>query len=248
MRNLAHRRCSPTEVRDSVEVAAPRRDRRRSKCTDSTFRTDAAIPDFAHRFVFTLHQRYCTWGSTRIRVRCRWCRLVGNDSVTTLKEELQKALRAWVTAKSTEGQTEDEGDEEDEEECSVHNDIVGGPVMSREKVSRAGRSVSSKGLTPEELEDRQAEREYQLEQRRLALEERKLAMAHELSLREMDHRSQSSRDGGSNPTVQPERRVHIPKDLVRDYKREDDIYLWFKGYRSAFHMNLVPEAHWGAAL
>ncbi|KAJ1199724.1 hypothetical protein NDU88_003557 [Pleurodeles waltl] len=164
------------------------------------------------------------------------------------KEELQKALRAWVTAKSTEGHTEDEGDEEDEEECSVHNGIVGGPVMSREKVSRAGSSVSSKGLTPEELQDRQAEREYQLEQRRLALEERKLAMAHELSLREMDHRSQSSRDGGSNPTVQPERRVHIPKDLVRDYKREDDIYLWFKGYESALHMNLVPEAHWGAAL
>ncbi|KAJ1218267.1 hypothetical protein NDU88_005850 [Pleurodeles waltl] len=76
-------RCSPAEVRDSVEVAAPRRDRRRSKCVDSTFRTDAAIPDFAHRLVFTLHQRYCTWGSTRLRVQRRWCRLVGNDSVTT---------------------------------------------------------------------------------------------------------------------------------------------------------------------
>ncbi|KAJ1165809.1 hypothetical protein NDU88_006226 [Pleurodeles waltl] len=79
----ARRCCSPTEVRDSVEVAAPRRDRRRSKCVDSTFRTDATIPDFVHRLVFTLHQRYCTWGSTRLRVRCRWCRLVGNDSVTT---------------------------------------------------------------------------------------------------------------------------------------------------------------------
>ncbi|KAJ1193605.1 hypothetical protein NDU88_002901 [Pleurodeles waltl] len=75
--------CSPAEVRDSMEVVAPRSDRRRSKCTDSTFRTDAAIPDFAHRFVFTLHQRYCTWGSTQLRVRCRWCQLVGNDSVTT---------------------------------------------------------------------------------------------------------------------------------------------------------------------
>ncbi|KAJ1158222.1 hypothetical protein NDU88_010916 [Pleurodeles waltl] len=72
------RRYSPAEVRDSVEVAAPRRDRRRSKCADLTFRTDAAIPDFAHRLVFTLHQRYCTWGSTRL-----WCRLVQNDSVTT---------------------------------------------------------------------------------------------------------------------------------------------------------------------
>ncbi|KAJ1127698.1 hypothetical protein NDU88_006091 [Pleurodeles waltl] len=73
-------------------------------------------------------------------------------------------------------------------------------------------------------------------------------MAHELSLKEMDHRSQSSRDGGSNPRVPPERRVHIPKDLVKDYKREGDIYLWFKGYESALHMNLVPEAHWGAGL
>ncbi|KAJ1217927.1 hypothetical protein NDU88_005514 [Pleurodeles waltl] len=79
----ARSRCSPAEVRDSVEVAAPRRDRCCSKCTDSTFRTDAAIPDFAHRLVFTIHQRYCTWGSTRLRVLRRWCRLVGNDSVTT---------------------------------------------------------------------------------------------------------------------------------------------------------------------
>ncbi|KAJ1110626.1 hypothetical protein NDU88_007975 [Pleurodeles waltl] len=79
----ARRRCSPAEVRDSVEVAAPRRDRRHPKCVDSTFRTDAAIPDFAHRLVFTLHQRYCTLGSTRLRVRRRWCWLVGNDSVTT---------------------------------------------------------------------------------------------------------------------------------------------------------------------
>ncbi|KAJ1190731.1 hypothetical protein NDU88_000053 [Pleurodeles waltl] len=164
------------------------------------------------------------------------------------KKELQKALRAWVTAKSTEGHTEEEGDEEDEEECSVHNGIVGGPVMSRKKVSRAGSSVSSKGMTPEELQDRQAEREYQLEQRRLALEERKLVMAHELSLKKMDHRSQSSRDGGSNPRVQLERRVHIPKDLVKDHKRADDIYLWFKGYESALHMNLVPEVHCGAGL
>ncbi|KAJ1099124.1 hypothetical protein NDU88_004228 [Pleurodeles waltl] len=79
----ARRRCSPAEVRDSVEVAAPRRDRRRSKCTDSMFRTDAAIPDFAHRLVFTLHRRYCTWGSTRLRVWRSWCRLVVIDSVTT---------------------------------------------------------------------------------------------------------------------------------------------------------------------
>ncbi|KAJ1104313.1 hypothetical protein NDU88_001725 [Pleurodeles waltl] len=165
------------------------------------------------------------------------------------KDELKKALRAWVTTRSTGGHTEDEEEDEDEEgEQSVHNGIVGGAVISRERVSRASSSVSSKGLTPEELQDRQAEREYQLEQRRLALEEKKITMAHELSLKEIDHRSQSSRDGGSNPTVQPERRVHIPKDLVRDYKREDDIYLWFKGYESALHMNLVPEAHWGAAL
>ncbi|KAJ1138807.1 hypothetical protein NDU88_005188 [Pleurodeles waltl] len=78
----ARRRSSPAEVCDSVEVAAPRRNRRHSKCVDSTFRTDAAIPDFAHRLVFTLHQRDCTWGSTRLRVRRRWCRLVGNDSAT----------------------------------------------------------------------------------------------------------------------------------------------------------------------
>ncbi|KAJ1100564.1 hypothetical protein NDU88_005646 [Pleurodeles waltl] len=172
------------------------------------------------------------------------------------KDELQKALRAWVTAKAAEGHTDEEP--EGEEELQVtHTDVVGGPAMSQGRISRAGSSVSSKSLTPGELQDRQAEREYQLElkklsleveQRKLALEERKINMAHELSLKEIDQRSQSSRDGGSNSTVQPERRVHIPKDLVRDYKREDDIYLWFKGYESALHMNLVPEAQWGAAL
>ncbi|KAJ1117793.1 hypothetical protein NDU88_005989 [Pleurodeles waltl] len=79
----AQRRCSPAEVHDSVEDTAPRRDRRCSKCADSTFRTNAAIPDFAHQLVFTLHQRYCTWGSKQLRVRRRWCQLVGNDSATT---------------------------------------------------------------------------------------------------------------------------------------------------------------------
>ncbi|KAJ1148847.1 hypothetical protein NDU88_001671 [Pleurodeles waltl] len=175
-----------------------------------------------HQLELTLTLRNWSYIKAQLKQFCK-----GFDcpiKSSSRKEELQKALRVWVTAKSTEGHTEDEGDEEEEEECSVHNGIVGGPFMSRGKVSRAGSSVSSKGLTPEELQDRQAEKEYQLEQRRLALEERKSAMAHELSLREMDQRSQSSRDGGSNPTVQPERRVHIPKDLVKDYKREDDIY------------------------
>ncbi|KAJ1199297.1 hypothetical protein NDU88_003134 [Pleurodeles waltl] len=178
----------------------------------------------------------------------QFCRNVGCPIESSSKKvELQKALRAWVAAKAAEGHTDEEP--EGEEELQVtHTDVVGGPAMSQGRISRASSSVSSKGLTPEELQDRQAEREYQLEQRRLALEEKKITMAHELSLKEIDHRNQSSRDGGSNSTVQPERRVHIPKDLVRDYKKEDDIYLWFKGYESALHMNLVPEAHWGAAL
>ncbi|KAJ1198946.1 hypothetical protein NDU88_002784 [Pleurodeles waltl] len=93
------------------------------------------------------------------------------------KEELQKALRAWVTAKSTGGHTENEDEEDEEEEVqSIHNGIDSGPVMSRDRVSRAGSSVSSKGLTPEELQDREAEREHQrvLEKMRMALEEKKI--------------------------------------------------------------------------
>ncbi|KAJ1175082.1 hypothetical protein NDU88_000373 [Pleurodeles waltl] len=166
---------------------------------------------------------------------------------TAWKDEAQKALRAWVTAKEAEGHTEDE--DEGEEAQSVHNDIVGGPVMSRGRVFRAGSSMSSKGLTPEELQDRQAERAHQLEleKMRMAIEEKKVLLAHELSLRELDQRSQSSRDGGSNAQCRL-RAVHIPKDLVKDYIREDDIFLWSKGYESALHMNLVPEAHWGPGL
>ncbi|KAJ1101223.1 hypothetical protein NDU88_006295 [Pleurodeles waltl] len=149
---------------------------------------------------------------------------------STRKVELQKALRAWVAAKEAEGHIGDE-DEGEEEVQSIHNGIVGGPVLSWGRISRAGSSVSSKALTLEVLQDRQAERAHQLElmKMRMTIEEKKLLLAHELSLRELDQRCQSSRDGGSNITVQPERMVHIPKDLVKDYKREDDILLGFKG-------------------
>ncbi|KAJ1214642.1 hypothetical protein NDU88_002260 [Pleurodeles waltl] len=156
---------------------------------------------------------------------------------STRKEEPQKALRPWVTTKEAEGQTEEK--EEEEEVQSIHNGIVGGLVMSRERLPMAGSSVSG-GLTPEELQDRQAERAHQLElenfriqremeERRMAIEEKKILLAHELSWRELDQRSHSNRDGGSNITVQPERRMHIPKDLVKDLKRKDDIFLWLKG-------------------
>ncbi|KAJ1173331.1 hypothetical protein NDU88_005167 [Pleurodeles waltl] len=119
---------------------------------------------------------------------------------STRKEELQKALRGWATAKEAEGHTEGEEEDEDKEVQSIHNSIVGGPVMSRERVSRAGSSVSSKGLTPEELHDRQAERAHQLElekfrmrremeESRMAIEEKTILLAHELSLMELDQRS-----------------------------------------------------------
>ncbi|KAJ1149268.1 hypothetical protein NDU88_002080 [Pleurodeles waltl] len=107
-------------------------------------------------------------------------------------------------------------EEEEDEVQSIHHGIVGGAVNSRKTVSRAGSSVSPKGLTPEELQGRQAEREYHLEleklklkmerekeDRRMAIEEKKILLAHELSLSELDQRSQSSGDGGSNSTVQP---------------------------------------------
>ncbi|KAJ1219201.1 hypothetical protein NDU88_006772 [Pleurodeles waltl] len=80
----ARNRCSPAKIRDSVEVVTPRCDQRRLKCTDSTFRTDAASPGFTHRLIFISSLRYCTWESTRLRVRRSWCRIVGNNSVTTL--------------------------------------------------------------------------------------------------------------------------------------------------------------------
>ncbi|KAJ1089891.1 hypothetical protein NDU88_003034 [Pleurodeles waltl] len=166
----------------------------------------------------------------------------------TRKVELQKARRAWVTAaKDAEGHTEEN---EEREEQSIHNGVLGRPVMTRGTFSMAGSSVSTKGLTPEELQDRQAGRFHQLEleKMRMDIEEKRLLLAHELSLRKLDQRSQSSRVRSSNNTVQPERRVHIPNDLVKDYKREDDILLWIKGYESALNINLVPEAHWGAGL
>ncbi|KAJ1090014.1 hypothetical protein NDU88_003154 [Pleurodeles waltl] len=49
---------------------------------------------------------------------------------STRKEELQKALRAWVASKEAEGHTEDEDEGEEEEVQSIHNGTVGGPVLS----------------------------------------------------------------------------------------------------------------------
>ncbi|XP_069068756.1 thiamine transporter 2-like [Pleurodeles waltl] len=47
---------------------------------------------------------------------------------STRKEELQKALGTWVTAKEAEGHTEKKEEYEEEEEQSIHSGVVGGPA------------------------------------------------------------------------------------------------------------------------
>lgn len=69
-----------------------------------------------------------------------------------------------------------------------------------------------------------------------------------VSLKELDLTTMSSTYGGSNSSVQSERKVYIPKNVGKEYTKEEDIQRWFPGYEAALHMNGIPEKDWGARL
>ncbi|XP_078509315.1 serine protease 27-like [Lissotriton helveticus] len=80
----------------------------------------------------------------------------------------------------------------------------------------------------------------------LALEEKKLFWAHELSIRELAIKAKQVESSSSSGSTQPVRggKVYIPKDLVYNYQRGEDIYAWFTSYEIGLKMNEVPEKNW----
>ncbi|KAJ1214223.1 hypothetical protein NDU88_001848 [Pleurodeles waltl] len=142
---------------------------------------------------------------------------------STREGELQQAQRAWVTIKKAGGHTEEEN--MGGEVQRIHSGVVEEPVTPGGRVPRRDGRVSPKGLTPEELQDRQAEREYQwelkkldweLEERRRNLEIKKIIYAYELKLKELEvMRAESSWNGGSNNCISSDAaEVHMPREVV----------------------------------
>ncbi|KAJ1179427.1 hypothetical protein NDU88_004661 [Pleurodeles waltl] len=151
------------------------------------------VPAVATKAVFEL-EKLEEYTVTQVKQFCK--DLACPIRSSTRKEEPQKALRAWVAAKEARGHIE-EMNKGKEVQINAGG-VLDVPVLPVGRVSRAGSSVSSKSLTPEELQDRQAERVHQfeleklkmeMEERRLAIEDKNMLLADELSLRELDQRS-----------------------------------------------------------
>lgn len=165
----------------------------------------------------------------------------------TKRGDFQKALRAWLESKKpTEHLVEEE--ENTDRQFNGPVDLTGGRMPSR-----SGSSVSSKGPSPEELQDREWSRAHEMElaKLKLALEKKKLNMEHDRSLRELEIKARSleiSPSGGSTPSMPVEARVYIPKDVVKEFFKGDDIGQWFKAYEVAMSSHPVPEKVWGAGL
>ncbi|KAJ1170924.1 hypothetical protein NDU88_002795 [Pleurodeles waltl] len=160
------------------------------------------------------------------------------------------ALRAWVESLSQEN-----------DEFGEHVNVLSEELPTADEGAthgfvlpvRAGSSVCSHGLTPEE---RREERKFQLQLAKLkmeaeerkaegALAEKKLLLAHELSLKELDRKarqSESSIDGGSIHKVpEGDWMVCIHKNLVPSNVVGDDIDKWFSAYEVALMVHGVPE-------
>ncbi|KAJ1171301.1 hypothetical protein NDU88_003164 [Pleurodeles waltl] len=185
--------------------------------------------------------------------------LDGPTESSTREGELQKAQRAWVTIKKAGGHTEEEN--VGGEVQRIHSGVVEVPDTPGGRVPRRGSRVSSKGLTPEELQDRQAERarrfkelrmqrEKDLEERRRDLEIKKRIWAYELKMKELEvMRAESSWNGGSNNFLSSAaEEVHMPRDVVPYLKEGVNTHQEVQGYEVAPVMHRVPEVDWGTGM
>ncbi|XP_078506925.1 uncharacterized protein LOC144767301 [Lissotriton helveticus] len=161
------------------------------------------------------------------------------------KTDYYKALKAWIESRNA---PEDQELPDDtgvpDKEGSIHS--------------------FGRGLSPEELADRKETRNHEmklaelnlkgqleLESKRMALEERKLQLEFDVKMREMSLKEKAldhPPSGGSTTPVQVESRVHIPKDVVKEFFKGDDIGQWFRAYEVAMLSHRVPERDWGAGL
>ncbi|XP_078528378.1 NACHT, LRR and PYD domains-containing protein 3-like [Lissotriton helveticus] len=190
------------------------------------------------------------------------------------KEDFQKALTAWVEAGAPLPPPEEDGGEE-----GPQTETSGQEGERTYSLTRSLRA--ERGLSPEEMTDRERTRIHELElarlkigelklaEKKLALEQlrlqgeleekklqrehegKKLQLEHERSLKELElkARSEDTRPSGNRETPSPvEAKVHIPKDVVKEFYKGDDIQQWFKAYEVAITSHRVPEKDWGAGL
>ncbi|KAJ1082328.1 hypothetical protein NDU88_002496 [Pleurodeles waltl] len=173
------------------------------------------------------------------------------------KGELQEALRAWVTAKEAGGHTEDM----DGKVQSLHRGVLEVPVTPGGRFSRSGSDRSSKGLTPKDVQDRQAERARRLEAEKLRMQREydewerdfeieTMILAYKLKLEKLAvRRAESSWNGGSNNFISSAaEEVHMPRDVVPYLKEGVNTRQEVQGYEVAPVMHRVPEVEWGTGM
>ncbi|KAJ1216280.1 hypothetical protein NDU88_003884 [Pleurodeles waltl] len=170
---------------------------------------------------------------------------------STREGELQQAQRAGVTIKKAGGHTEEEN--VGGEVQRIHSGVVEVPVTPGGRVPRRDSRVSPKGLTPEELQDRRADRARRfkkLEERRRDLEIKKMIYAYELKLKELEvMRAESSWNGGSNNCISSDAaEVHMPREVVSYLKEGVNTRQEVQGYEVAPVMHRVPEVDWGTGM
>ncbi|KAJ1170623.1 hypothetical protein NDU88_002496 [Pleurodeles waltl] len=170
---------------------------------------------------------------------------------STREGELQQAQRAEVTIKKAGGHTEEKN--VGGEVQRIHSGVVEVPVTPGGRVPRRDSRVSPKGLTPEELQDRRADRARrfkELEERRRDLEIKKMIYAYELKLKELEvMRAESSWNGGSNNCISSDAaEVHMPREVVPYLKEGVNTRQEVQGYEVAPVMHRVSEVDWGTGM
>ncbi|KAJ1204523.1 hypothetical protein NDU88_008300 [Pleurodeles waltl] len=161
---------------------------------------------------------------------------------STREGELQQAQRAEVTIKKAGGHTEEEN--VGGEVQRIHSGVVEVPVTPGGRVPRRDGRVSPKGLTPEELQDRQAERVRRLEAEKLRMQ-REYDKWKELEVM----RAESSWNGGSNNCISSDAaEVHMPREVVPYLKEGVNTRQEVQGYEVAPVMHRVPEVDWGTGM
>ncbi|KAJ1153587.1 hypothetical protein NDU88_006346 [Pleurodeles waltl] len=178
---------------------------------------------------------------------------------STREGELQKAQRAGVTIKKAGGHTEEEN--VGGEVQRIHSGVVEVPVTPGGRVPRRGSRVLSKGLTPKDVQDRQAERVRRLEAEKLRMQReydkwerdfeiQKMIYAYKLKLKPLEvMRAESSWNGGSNNFISSAaEEMHMPRDVVPYLKEGVNTHQEVQGYEVAPVMHRVPEVDWGTGM
>ncbi|XP_078535221.1 uncharacterized protein LOC144821952 [Lissotriton helveticus] len=181
------------------------------------------------------------------------------------KEDFKSALQAWVDAGEAPPPREDNPGPNGGPEAQLN------PAGERPANPNPGRSPEDarererNRLHELELARLKQEGEIQLAERKLALEqlrlegdleekrrqrdleEKKLMLEHERVLKELEFKTKAGETTTSGSKTSPppvDTKVHIPKDVVKEYYKNDDIQQWFTAYEVAMAAHRVPLRDW----